>query len=121
MIAYIKAWQIVLMEEAIKHGIEAFHFNTYIISILVIFYLQMNYKLPIINHINSLTFNQISYAMNQDLSKYVRGFFQFYGKTFEQKTHIISVHIGKWQQINSTEQKKFTPEQERLDANFRLL
>lgn len=115
LIGYVVAWQNVLNDVATKNiGGRAFHFNTYIISVLVIFYLQMKHKLPVVKDLASTINNKISFGSADDLGQFVRDFFHFYGKSFERNTHIISANVGRWQQMDSPTQTKFTPEQKRF-------
>lgn len=116
LIAYVRAWQTVLNDVAAKQGLVAFHFNTYIISILVLFYMQVKHELPKVNDIPSMAFKNVKILPKIDFSHIVQEFFYFYGKTFDSKTHLISVNIGKWQtkEVPSS-QKHFTVDQKRLD------
>lgn len=112
LIAYVKAWQNTLNKEAFKHGLEAFNMNLYTIAVLVIFYLQMNHKLPKAKDA-SVTIKKPKYSINGDLNQLKKGFFEFYGKSFNCNTHIISIHVGKWQQKVQDNQKHLTAEQKR--------
>lgn len=113
LIGYVRAWQNVLNDVAAKHGLVAFHFNTYIISVLVIFYLQLKHKLPKIKELSS---NKAQLPGGLKLGQLIEGFFSFYGKTFESGAHLISVNVGKWEQKNQSGQKQihFNPEQKRF-------
>lgn len=116
LVAYVRAWQTVLNNVAAMYGLVAFHFNTYIISILVLFYMQVKHELPKVNDIPSMAFENVKILPKIDFSHIVQEFFYFYGKTFDSKTHLISVNIGKWQtkEVPSS-QKHFTVDQKRLD------
>lgn len=115
LVAYVRAWQTVLNDVAAKQGLVAFHFNTYIISILVLFYMQVKHELPKVNEIPSMASKNVKILPKIDFSHIVQEFFYFYGKTFDSKTHLISVNIGKWQtkEVPSS-QKHFTVDQKRL-------
>lgn len=111
MIAYIRAWQNVLNEVAKQNDLIAFEFNTYIISVLVIFYLQMNHGWPTIS---GLVTTRGASGSEEDLGKYLNGFFQFYGKKYEIPIHLISVNIGRWQEKRlQPKQNQFSSEQKR--------
>lgn len=112
MIAYVKAWQNVLNEEASKKELAAvFNMNSYIIAVLVIFYLQLNIDLPTVAEL-PLTFPKRSkFSPIKSFDELVKGFLNFYGKTFEPKMHLISVNVGKWQQKELGDQRNFTSPQ----------
>lgn len=103
---------------------QTFQFNTYVIAVLVIFFLQMNYGLPAIGVIvmasEDKTTDAASYAKSnaektKDLNKMLADFFHFYGGRYEINNHLISTSIGRWQEQRLTgQQKYFTPEQKRL-------
>lgn len=117
MIAYIGSWQSVLTEMAAK---QAFQFNTYIISILAIFYLQMNHGLPKVKdvpHILSTCINVVPNIEKSLLLQAITGFFKFYADRYEINNHLISVTIGRWQQIQlKPHEKNFSAEQKWLDS-----
>lgn len=73
----------------------------------------MNHGLPVVNELPSMIASKMSFSSKHDLGHFVKDFFHFYGTTFERKTHLISVNVGKWQQINSPGQIRFSPEQKR--------
>lgn len=72
--------------------------NTYIISMLVIFYLQMNHGLPIVTELASTIAAKTKFVSENKLDEFVKEFYEFYGRKFEPKTHLISINVGKWQQ-----------------------
>lgn len=81
------------------------YFNTYIISILVIFFLQVKHHFPTAGECLAIT------STDSDYKPILQQFFQFYFKNYQRKYHVISVHIGQWQQlqairIQKTNQKK---------------
>lgn len=96
--AFVKDWV-----QQLKLGI-----NSYIVSLLVIFYLQQENLLPpvlflqsccstpvIIDgwHANFATLpNPITIAT--DFTKYLNGFFNYYGFTFDYEKYVISVLVG---------------------------
>lgn len=98
LIAYIKAWSFVLNEQALKHGLAAFNMNSYIIAVFVIFYLQLNHGLPTVTELDSTIATKIRFSSKNKLNEFVREFFEFYGKKFAPKSHLISINVGKWQQ-----------------------
>lgn len=105
-----------------QHGDAAFHFNTYIISVLVIFFMQVQYDLPTAGDVSILVAsgqanpNRRSILEEQkDFNRILYEFFHFYGIRYEINNHLISARIGRWQEQKVTQQQKyFTPEQKRL-------
>lgn len=101
----------------------AVQFNTYVIAVLVIFFLQMNYGLPassgiLVTSEEKTTADKIntksSAEQTKDLNKMLADFFHFYGGRYEINNHLISTWIGRWQEQRLTgQQKHFTPEQKR--------
>lgn len=122
LIACIRSWQNVLNDVAAEHGKVAFQFNTYIISVLVIFYLQMNHNFPQTKDVPPSKAKHINVVpiIKMDLLKQgVGGFFKFYADRYEISNHLISVNIGRWQERRlQPHQSNFTSEQKRLD-NFK--
>lgn len=118
LIAYVKAWQNVLNEESSKSGSVAFNMNSYIIAVLVIFYLQLNHDVPIVAELSSAIANGSKYLPRKSFDEFVKEFFKFYGQTFEPKMHVISVHVGKLQQREQAEQKLFTSARKRFGLIF---
>lgn len=110
----MKAWQAVLNDQASKNGLVAFDMNSYIISVLVIFYLQLNHGLPKVTELSSAIEKGTKYSPKNNFGQFVREFYEFYGKTFENNAHLISVYVGRWQQKKQGEQKHFSPEQKRF-------
>lgn len=92
--------------------------NSYIITVLVIFYLQLNHELPTAIELPSAIAKGIKFPPKNSFGQFVKEFFDFYGKTFESKSHLISVNVGRWQQKEQGEQKHFTPAQKRLVLLF---
>lgn len=88
--------------------------NTYAIAVLVIFYLQLKHGLPTVTELPLVFYNKTKFSSENKLGDFVKEFFEFYGKTFESKSHIISINVGKWQQKVQEDQKHFTPEQKRF-------
>lgn len=71
------------------------HFNTYIISILVIFFLQVKHRYPTVSRCLIVTSTECDY-------KPILGqFFNFYLKKYQMTQQIISANIGQWQQFNN--------------------
>lgn len=114
MIAYIRVWQNVLNEEASKRGLVAFNMNSYIISVLVIFYLQLKHELPTVSELPLVIANGKTFSPNKIFGEFVKDFFDFYGNAFESKIHLISVNVGEWQQKEQGEQNQYTPAQKRF-------
>lgn len=82
--AVVKAVQLITNE---------FEFNSYIIYVLVIFFLQMNYDLPQTTNLAA------KYTKtNKELGSMIYEFFHFYAKKYQNKSHIISARFGRWQQ-----------------------
>lgn len=125
MIAYIRAWQITLNETATQNDLCGFRFNTYIISALVIFYLQLNQKFPKLEDIPPSRAKSVDHVPQVDKDNFKRlvvGFFEFYGKIYEMKNQLISVNIGRWQDPQLEIKKtNFTPEQKRLKQFFNIV
>lgn len=108
LISYISVWQDFLKSECSS----IFEFNTYIISVLVIFFLQMNYNLPTVNKLSDYT----SCINIPNYKEVPRQFFNFYGNKYSTKSHVISVHIGQWKQIHvESQQKHFSAAEKRFD------
>lgn len=118
MTALLRAWQMAIHEAAVQSGYGfAFRLNTYIISVLVIFYLQLNHNFPKLEDLPQGLNEQSDYLSQvnaKELKQALRQFFTFYGKVYE-KCKLISCNIGRWQnrrldkhqQILSPERKKF--------------
>lgn len=123
MITYIRAWQNIINRNAFqKYGSIAFEFNTYIISALVIFYLQLHQKLKTIDDIQTIvTTAQVHDVARSDLPNdmarfldYLYEFFYMYGERYQNWNHVMSCHIGRWQERRiQPEQRVFTPNQKR--------
>lgn len=108
LVAYIKSWQSVMNGFALQSGYTTFQFNTYMISVLVIFYLQTNYGLPTINDVPDLLPNEhTAKALVDDLKYFeriVNGFFEFYSIGYESNNHLISTRTGFLQKRQQTDQ-----------------
>lgn len=72
-----------------------FHFNTYMISILVIFFFQVNYNVPVVDHIWSIPPKNAS-DHDVDLIKLIQEFFSFYGNDYKIYNQVVSTHVGQW-------------------------
>lgn len=108
LITFIQLWQDTLNDLHHVH----FEFNTYIISVLVIFFLQVNYNLPTVKDMMQNT-SRIYSANDSNFKPFVQQFFHFYGNNYQIWNHVISPHIGQWQerriqaeQTNFSEAKK---------------
>lgn len=103
---------------------QAFQFNSYIISVLVIFYLQLNQNFPKLANVpqasQAISIDKVPPVDGHLLKQSIRQFFKFYGNNYEIKDHVISVHVGQWEnrQFNQNEQQEYTPEQKRFDQMF---
>lgn len=117
LIAYVKALQNELNDIAINNGLPFVKLNSYMTSILVIFYLQLNHNYPKLNELS--TTNKVNFSFNIGLGELVRGFFKFYGCTYEVVSHLISLNVGRWQEKQlKKEQSRFSPEQKRFCPHF---
>lgn len=97
LIRFIRTWQTVLMEMYPESSIVKFPFNTYIISVLVIFFLQVKHNAPVVDDVWSLPNLEKDNLSNlRSSSELVRDFFSFYGNTPYIWNHIVSVHTGRW-------------------------
>lgn len=106
LIRFIRMWQGFLNQM----NIARFEFNTYTISILVIFFLQTNHKFP--------TIEQTSVEVRSSISNFkliLKEFFDFYGNRYQIWNHVISTQIGRWQEQRiQPEQKSFKPAQQQF-------
>lgn len=114
-------------EIAAQNGLHAFQFSTYIISILVIFFLQLNHTFPKLADLPSYEVNSIDFIPKIDkekLKKLTCLFFEFYGKYYEINCKVISVDVGRWQNRElDNNQTNFTLAQKRwvsVQSFFRL-
>lgn len=77
----------------------------------------MNHDFPQIKDITPSKLKNIIVVPNVDkdlLKEAVGGFFKFYAKRYELNNHLISVNVGRWQEIHvQPHQTIFTPEQKR--------
>lgn len=117
LIAYIKSWQNALNDSAARNGLSAFQFNTYIISVLVIYFLQLNNQFPKITTVPTTETKFIDCVPSLEKEKFkcaVVEFFKFYSSQYQIKNHVISVNIGRWKnRIIENKQSNLTPEEER--------
>lgn len=99
LIALIRSWQNILYDVAAQKGWRTFHFNTYIISVLVIFFLQVNYNFPKLSHLPPSQIKFIDHVPKVDensLKRAIVQFFEFYGQIYAIQD-VISVHNGRWE------------------------
>lgn len=123
LITYIRAWQNIVNRNALQTtGSVAFEFNTYIISLLVIFYLQLHQKLKTIDEIQSTVTNAQNHEdvrndVANDMARfldYLYDFFFMYGERYQKWNHVMSCHLGRWQERRTQpEQRAFTLNQKR--------
>lgn len=89
-----------------------FQFNTYIIAVLVIFYLQMNHGIPVTEIIWTLP-NATEHT--EDFKVIPRKFFDFYGHAYQLYSHVISAQIGQWQLLKGNgKQQTLSSAEQRL-------
>lgn len=109
LIAFVKAWHNIVNEIAAENGLVAFQFNTYTISVFVLFFLQMNYNFPTVKMLSET----IQKPSCGDICQIAMEFFELYRK-IEISKHLISLNVGKWQERElQPAQKNFSPEQKR--------
>lgn len=122
MIEYVAAWQNAVRSTLAENGASMFKFNTYMISILVIFFMQVNFSLPTIQEMASMRPNaeaikKANASLQKDLEnvdKLLVDFFWFYGNRYQIWNHVISLNIGRWQERRIQDQQKFfLPNQKR--------
>lgn len=78
----------------------------------------MNYNIPVVEDIWSAPPNESNskYTMKELAGK----FFSFYGNNYQIWNHVISLHIGQWQERRlQSEQKHFSPAKERYVSSNR--
>lgn len=133
LVALIRAWQDSLIQAAAQNGAPVFQFNTYIISVLVIFFYQNYQKFPKIANVPSLpakSIDKVPLVNVNKLQRAVRQFFQFYGKIYGMNHKIISINTGRledrflkhYKQNHLTrEQKRFVRIKRRSNFNQRFL
>lgn len=118
LIAYIRCWQNTLNEAAEQNELKAFKFNTYILSVLVIFFLQITKKIPKLKDLpatQSTTINHIESVNETHLKEAICQFFEFYGEKYSISRQLISINIGRWQERHLQHQQiNLKPEQKRL-------
>lgn len=116
--AYIKSWQNALNEAALQKGLKAFQFNSYIISVFVIFFLQIKKNFPKLKDLpasRSKCIERVEAVKNESMKQAIAQFLEFYGMRYEINNHLISVNIGRWQERRlHAQQTSFTPEQKRF-------
>lgn len=85
--------------------------------------MQVQYDLPTVHDVSTKVVangkdvcnTNASFNEQSDFSKMLYEFFHFYGTRYEINNHLISAHIGRWQEQRLTQQQKyFTPEQKRF-------
>jgi DNA polymerase sigma len=100
LVMFLKKWQ-----STLQLGL-----NSYIISLLVIFYLQQQQLLPSVHRLQeklapvfidgwrcnfeSLTLVQLKIPLATDFMTHLQGFFKYYGFDFDYKTQVVSVLTG---------------------------
>lgn len=120
MIAFIRHWQKSINEMLVQNGLRAFEFNTYIISVLVIYFFQLNLNFPKLSSVppsQSKSIHRIPcHVEKEKLRQTIGQFFKFYGDKFQMKRQIISVNIGRWQErFLQTQQTNLTLEEKRFN------
>lgn len=117
--AYVRYWLKAINEMLVQKGLCPLGFNTYIIAVLVIFFLQLDQKFPKLSDVPSTHSKAIHHVRchveKEKLQQTIGEFFKFYGEKFQMKRQIISVNIGRWQErFLQSQQTNFTPEQKRF-------
>lgn len=115
LIAYVRSWENAVNEIASKNGITGFNFNTYIISVLVIFFLQMNFKFPKLKELppsKSKSIVCVPMVEKERLKLTIAGFCEFYAKKL--RDQIICLDIGWQDRTLPPQQTRFSPEQKRF-------
>lgn len=120
LIAYVRAWQIAVNETAAQNGCTyAFRMNTYIISVLVVFFLQVKHNFPKLSDVPQSQAKFIDFVPKVDeddrkkLKKAAKQFFEFYGRVYE-KCKLISLDMGRWQNRRlDKKQSELTPERQK--------
>lgn len=114
--SYIQIWQKIVQ----KTHEALFDFNTYIISLLVMFFFQVNYNLPNISNFHNSSHKKRFKDVN--IKTIAREFFSFYGNSYNMRTQVISVQIGRWQQrqLNPSQkhQKRSSSDEQRYGDIF---
>lgn len=109
LVAFVKAWNNIVNKIAAENGLVAFQFNTYTISVFVLFFLQMNYNFPTVKMLSE----NIQLPSCGDICQLAKEFFELYRK-IEISKHLISLNVGKWQERElQPTQRIFSPEQKR--------
>lgn len=104
MIAYVRSWQNIVNRFAAENGTTGFQFNTYIISVLVIFFFQIKYYIPKVNDLRESKLKSLDDVPNMDkqrLKRVVMEFFEFYANKYDFNTQIMSVKYGQWEEQSS--------------------
>lgn len=123
LIEYVLAWQHAINGILAQNESSAFQFNAYIISVLVIFFMQVNYEIPIISEMaafrsNADAMKKAGASHKRDLAnidKLLADFFWFYGQRYQIWNHVISLNLGRWQERRIQDQQKhFLPNQKRF-------
>lgn len=122
LIEYVLAWQHAINGILAQNESSVFQLNTYIISVLVIFFMQVNYDVPVISEMatvrsNSDAMKKAGALAKKDLAnidKLLADFFWFYGQRYQIWNHVISLNIGRWQERRIQDQQKhYMPNQKR--------
>lgn len=120
LIAYVRGWQITVNEMAVQDGHQlGFRFNTYVISVLVVFFLQMKHNFPPLTNVPQFQSKFIDFVPEigtADRKKFkdaAKQFFEFYGRVYE-KCKIICLDMGRWQNRQlDKKQTALTPERKK--------
>lgn len=79
-------------------------FNTYIVSILVIFFLQVKHRYPTAGQCLVVT------STESDYIPILYKFYSFYSKNYQPFQHIISTNIGQFQQLQARNIQRSNPD-----------
>lgn len=119
MIAFVYGWQQALIQAAAENQTPAFRFNTYIISVLVIFFYQISKKFPKVANVPDIEAKSIDDVPPVNADKFkraVRQFFQFYGTINAMNHKIVSINTARLEDRfpkPSYQEVQLSPEQKR--------
>lgn len=108
MTAYIKAWQEVIIG-ATNSESDILHFNSYIIMVLVIFYLQVNHQFPPFEFLpksQCKSIKTVARCNKDQLTRMIFEFFDFYAMKYN-FDHLLSPMIGQFQDRQLLAQNMF--------------
>lgn len=83
-------------------------FNTYIVAILVIFFLQVKHRYPAAGQCLVVT------STESDYKPILHQFFHFYSKNYQPCCHVLSANIGQFQELVTQRIQKTNPDKLRF-------